>query len=704
MNTLLCVSVAIILAVVLDLIVIKVWRRYKQVLQEDNSLEGQSSRWQLLKQAILIETREGILRRSLDSTIRNKKTKQGLLIILELGLIALWALWVGRDYLDFDSQVIPAGREFSSSVQAHHLWTRFQSCGGCALWDGSERGGFPAFVDPLASALHPAIIVTTLMFGVVNGAKIMVIVSLWIAGAAQWWLSRVLGLGWVLRIWGAAMVMVAGHLGGRMELGIVSLILSTAMVSLTFAPAIELSKTGSKRSVIMLAVALALVAVAGQGYMQVGLLVMAPAYLILIVHSQVGSSLLFKRYLTAAGIAFLLAAPFLVPFLHFWPNFLKDSDPYFTAGQPLSSYLLNLFIDDQEFFNSTALGKLPYPNMYVMFVGWIPVALALLCLWTARKEDRRSLIFLAVSAALVLFVGSMVPLQWLQNVYPGVASLRFITMIGGLAVPPIVALAAYSLDKLLKLDWPRFTVVFSEENTPRYRGLSLSLILLIPLVLAVQKAYDFSQIWLYTERMGDGVFELLGGLETPDLQWVQPPFGEHFYIEPAVRMGLKLSPGIMTWRWEGRKFPVPLLEANRSGPPSDAAEQVAEIDGIPIYQRPNLSYASVISQGSKFPCVAYGTGGYITVHCDIQQSGKLVVQENNWSGWKVWVDGKRVPLSGERWLEVDAEPGEHTYQFRYQPWDVPLGIILFFVGLGLCVYFWLAKPEEEPKSESPETE
>jgi hypothetical protein len=453
----------------------------------------------------------------------------------------------------------------------------------------------------------------------------------------------------------------------------------------------------------MLAGVLALVAVAGQGYMQVGLLVMAPAYLILIVHSQVGSSLLFKRYLTAAGIAFLLAAPFLVPFLHFWPNFLKDSDPYFTAGQPLSYYLLNLFIDDQEFFNSTALGKLPYPNMYVMFVGWIPVALALLCLWTVRKEDRRSLIFLAVSAALVLFVGSTVPLQWLQNVYPGVASLRFITMIGGLAVPPIVALAAYSLDKLLKLDWPRFTVMFSEENTPRYRGLSLSLILLIPLVLAVQKAYDFSQIWLYSERMGDGVFELLGGLETPDLQWVQPPFGEHFYIEPAVRMGLKLSPGIMTWRWEGRDFPVPLLEANRSGPPSDAAEQIAKIDGIPLYKRPNLSYASVVSQGSMFPCVAYGTGGYITVDCDIPQSGKLVVQENNWSGWKVWIDGKRVPLSGEQWLEVDAEPGKHTYQFRYQPWDVPLGIILFFVGLGLCVYFWLAKPEEEPKSESPET-
>lgn len=684
------------LSVIVDLIIVNVWRRYKQVRLGFDDQNDIPSGWQVLKQAIFIETQEGIFRKPLDFTIRNENFKRGGKIVLELSLLALWAIWVGKEYLDFDPQVIPAGREFGSSIQAHHLWTRFQACGFCALWDGSERGGFPAFVDPLASALHPAVMITSLIFGVVNGAKVMVIVSLWIAGFAQWWLGRVLGLGWLSRIWGAVMVMVSGHLAGRMELGIVSLILSTAMVSMTFAPAIQLAKTGSLRSTVMLAIILALVAVAGQGYMQVGFLVMAPAYLILIVNSRVGWRLLLKRYLTAAGLAILLAAPFLVPFIHFLPNFLKDSDPNFTAGQPLSYYLLNLFIDDRDFYYNTSLGKLPYPNMYVMFVGWIPFMLALLCLWTTKKQDRRSLIFLVVSAALVLVVGSTLPLQWLKSAIPGVTALRFITMIGGLAVPAIIALAAYSLDKLIRLSWPRITLIFAEELSPRYRGISLNLILLIPLVFAVQRAYAFSQIWLYTERLGNGVIQLLEGLETPDLQWVQTPFGEHFYIEPAVQMGMKLSPGIMTWKWDGRDFPLPVLEANRAGSPPEPVKQIDEIDGIPIYNRLDQSYALIISEGLLFPCSAHGSGGDITVECDIPQSGRLVVQENTYSGWKAWMDGEQISLLGDQWLEVEAPAGKHIYQFRYQPWDVFLGIFLSLMGILFCSYLWRSMPKEIP--------
>jgi hypothetical protein len=692
MNAFLWILLIFVLAVVFGVIAVHVWRRYRQLRQEHTEQETPASWRELLKQAVKLEAYEGVLRKPLDFTFRSEKFKQGLKITLELSLILLWAVWIGREYLDMDLQVVPAGREFGSSIQAHHLWTRFQQCGWCALWDGSERGGFPAFVDPLASSLHPAVIATTLAFGVVNGAKVMVIVSLWIAGIAQWWLGRVLKLSWLARMWGVAMVMVGGHLAGRMELGIVSLVLSTAAVSLTLAPAIRLSQTGSKRDTVILAVVLAMMAVAGQGYMQVGFLFMAPAYLILIVRSEVGAKLLWKRYFTAAGLALLLAAPFLVPFLHFFPNFLKDSDPYFTAGQPLPYYLLNLFIDDRDYFYGTTLGRLPYPHMYTMFVGWIPVALALISPWVVRKEDRRPLIFLAVGAGIILCIGSTQPLQWVQKVLPGVTALRFITMAGGLAVPAIIALAAYALDKLLELGWPRLTLIFSGENIPRYKGLSLNLVLLIPLAIAVERGYDFSQLWLYTERMGDGVYQLLEGLETPGLQWVQPPFGEHFYIEPAVRMGLKLSPGIMTWRWEDRDFPPAVLEANRSGPPPGPVKQVTILDGIPVYAREGETYAAVIDEGTQQPCVAVGAGGQITVKCDTALPGMLVVKEYMYSGWKAWLDGEQVSLIGDQWLEVSAPTGEHTYEFRYQPWDVPFGIFLLFVGIALSVWVCFRKP------------
>jgi hypothetical protein len=607
---------------------------------------------------------------------------------LELVILAVWALFIGKEYLNFNPWQIPAGNEFSSAIQAHHLWTRFQACGWCALWDGSERGGFPAFVDPLASALHPLVIATTLLFGVVNGAKIALIASFWIAGFAQWWLARVLKFGTLARLWGALMVMVAGHLAGKMELGVFSVVLSTAMVSLTFAPAIRLIQNPNRRSAILLGIILALLAVSGQGYMQVGFMVMAPAYLILIWGPKLQMRRVFEHLLLAAGIGLLLAAPFLVPFLHFWPNFVKDSDPSFGAGQPLAYYLLNLVISDRDFLFSEALGKLPYPHLYTMFIGWIPLALALLCLRLAQRRDYRILLFLAASAALAIFMGSTLPLKWLQPKLTFLGALHYAPMIGGLAVPPIIGLSSYALDRLLKLKWPLLSLGLKLDQPLFTWALNLRWLLLVPLLLALQSGLQFSRIWLYTVTVDPGVILLLQHLKTPDLQWVEPPFGDHIFIEPAVAMGLKLSPGIMTWRWKDRDFPVAVLEANPAGPPPLADAVVDEVYGVPIYAVHNQPYAAVMGETWGEACTATGTGGDLQVTCSNSPQGYLVLQENSYSGWQAWRDGERVPLLASARLQVVAPAGEHVYRFRYLPWDVPLGIVLFVAGILLCFWLW----------------
>src|SRR3712207_7544063 len=42
----------------------------------------------------------------------------------------------------------------------------------CATWHGGLRGGYPLFADPHGSMLHPLVMVTTLGWGVLNGAKL----------------------------------------------------------------------------------------------------------------------------------------------------------------------------------------------------------------------------------------------------------------------------------------------------------------------------------------------------------------------------------------------------------------------------------------------------------------------------------------------------------------------------------------------------
>lgn len=473
------------------------------------------------------------------------KDQHRLAPILELALIAGWAMWVGRAYLDFDVTLVPMGREYGSAVQTHHLWTWVKECGWCAMWNGSARGGTPAFVDVYGSMLHPLVALTTLAFGVVNGSKIALVAALWTAGVAQWSLARVLRLGWLPRLWSGLAAVVGGHLAARMELGFFGIVLSTAMCSLVFAPALGVARSGGRRQTVVLSIVLAGAILAGQGYLQVGLLFLSPAFLFLILDGDLGLRAVWHEYAIAVGLALLMAAPLLVPLARFWPNFSKPVDWEFGAAQPLKYFLLNFVIDDHAFLLSEALGKLPQAASYSMYIGWVPIALAVLCLRFARPQDYRALLFLTASATLALLTTSAVPLRWLIPILPGVVRIRFPSLMGGLAVPPVLGLAAYGLDGLISARWPRLSLQASQRDTTR--TLSLRWLLLIPLLFSLCTGYDFSQLWLRVTRMDDSVWAILDALQTPTLQWVQPPFGEHYFVEPAIRTGLKLSPGIVTW-------------------------------------------------------------------------------------------------------------------------------------------------------------
>ena len=58
-------------------------------------------------------------------------------------------------------------------------------CGSCVLWNGFINGGNPAFADFYGAALHPLTIVTTLIWGAIDGGKLLVVSSLALAGLAN---------------------------------------------------------------------------------------------------------------------------------------------------------------------------------------------------------------------------------------------------------------------------------------------------------------------------------------------------------------------------------------------------------------------------------------------------------------------------------------------------------------------------------------
>jgi len=634
---------------------------------------------------------------------------KGLALALSLGMVAelllllLWTLFVTRSYLDMNPQMVPSGREYLSAIQTHHFWTWLRDCGACALWNGSVRGGHPALVDPYGGFLHPLVAVTTLGWGVLNGSKLAIVGAFLLTGLAQWWLALELGLGRVARMWIAAMAVVAGNLSGRMEIGVFGIILSTAAVSLAFSALLRVNRIATRRSGLVLGLMLAMIVVAGQGYMQIGFVLQLLAAGLLLPKDYARAGRIIRRYGVAIVLALCLAAVFWVPFLHFLPQFVKDTDPKFSSVQPLAFVPINLLINDDAFYRTESLSKLSYPYLYVNYVGWLAVVLAALGVRGARNEwQRRAVLFLLCAAFLAFWAASAQPFRGLAQLIPSrlisdqVAGIRYPSLMAGLAILPVLGLAGFGLDWLLAIAWPkiRLSLIGSDANDA---GLSLDLrwVLAVPLLLALMSAESFASHWNIVTRLDSSVPKVLEALRTPNLQWVNPPFGEHYWVETAIGMGLKLTTGIQPWNWRDRPFPQPVLEADRQGTPPGMTH-FAVVNNVNIYAaRSGREYAALIGpNGEGTVCTAQGTGGHIDVICPASSGGVLTIRENSWSGWYVTVDGKPAILEPGQWLKTRLKAGDHTISFRYRPWDVFAGVALLLVGLGLVIYLWFF-PEKD---------
>src|SRR3990172_7609594 len=309
---------------------------------------------------------------------RLRSALQGRLgLILELAAIGIWALWIGRNLLDLDPHIWPAGREFGFQVYGLHLWEQLRACGLCALWNGMLNGGAPFLSDPFTGALHPIPALATLIAGVIGGAKITLLAALFLAGVGQWWLGRVIGLDRFSRVWTAPVATSRAHRGSHGDGGSASLPLSLAAVTLALASALDLGLNRTRRAAIRFGVLLGLAFLAGHGYYQVALVFWTPWIALLILSPRNRLDPVWREYLLAFGLALLLAGIFLVPFLHFWPQAAKFTDPAFETSQPFEYIPLNLFIHDWEFLISPVLGKAPVPALNALYIGWPAVVLAI---------------------------------------------------------------------------------------------------------------------------------------------------------------------------------------------------------------------------------------------------------------------------------------------------------------------------------------
>lgn len=616
-------------------------------------------------------------------------------------LMTIWVVMIAGPYLDFDPSVVPTGREYLSSVDSHHIWVRVQQCGLCALWNGNRMGGAPYLADIYGSLLHPLVIISTLLFGVINGSKATLIATFCVAGLAQWWLGTVLGLGLFARVWTTALAISGGHLTGRMEDGAFGMVLSTASGALIFPSVIMTAFMPNGRNIVTLASVIFSLILSGQGYIQIATLAIFPLSIFLLERTRTQVTRYGRALLTAGIIGILLASPLVIPALHFFPNFIKDIDPTLKSAQPFWYGLLNFVIDSPQFYRSDALQKLPFPFLYTNYIGWAAVVFAAIGVQQKRHTKAfRVVIFLSASMLTTMWMASGDLFKILQTFdsFPWLVekaqSVRYPALMGGLSIPPLLALSGLGIDAVWNFGWPQVRISFGSAEGSPSTHMTTRWLLIPVLLVSLNGTYQFSRAWVGTARLEPYVDQLLDALKLPDLQWVNPPFGEHFFIERATSRDMKMYVGIRRWYWRGRTAPEPVLEANRSGaPPGMTLSQT--VAGIGIYAAPGREYASVISElGNRSVCKATGSGGDIDVSCTSPEGGILTVTENSWSGWGATVDGRKVELTPSRWLSVRVPAGTVQISFRYRPWDVPVGIAFMFMGMLASWWVWHSPGEE----------
>lgn len=617
--------------------------------------------------------------------------------ILEFTTIILIALWLGRAYLDFDSNKIVEGGEFFLPTLSHFAWNLLPKCGTCVFWNGYINGGYPAFSELLGAFLHPLVFMTTLLFGVINGSKIIVLVSMATIGLGQWWLGKEMKLGWIARIWAGIMAMIGGHVLGRLQGGDIPLILSIASASLILPIFMRLKKDPSWRKTILAAVILALTWLSGQGYIQiVVILAYLPTIFLYLLKREIPRCEACKKALYAVLLSIVLISILLIPLVHFMGNWQKILANKLDSIQPLGYSLTNLVINDLSFYNTTAFEKTVTPWAHINYVGWIPILLMVLgSVFLFMNKRRRELGFLCLVMALAFVFSSRDPYIPFRNLAV-IEQLRSINVAASLAIQPLLLLAATGLDAIVNFHWPIAKLGDLLQNDKVQLEITKWLALIAVIFFSIKAPYEFGSQFLGVRPILIDQKEV-ALLNTNSSQWVQQLDFDWlpYLFENDAKVIIPPEP----LSWKDREMVGPLLRVADSRNEPNVTGVIQNMGVLALVRDDDQEYAVLSSGEMRIPCAANALGGRIDVTCSAKANGILVVREYYWQGWYAWIDGEPAYLDKNAdFLTLSAPAGNHTFHFEYRPWDVWAGMALSFLGLILCCILWWKekRPQDVP--------
>ncbi len=654
--------------------------------------------------------------------------------VINLIALAILAAIYALPVLMRPGDQLPLGGDFDAEI-ALYAFTR-QSLLNLQwpLWNPYYTTGQPYLADPTASYLNPLALAPIMVFGVIAGAKVAIVVALFLAGVGQWLLGLVAGLSRGLRLWSAALFLVSGSLAARFSAGHFAYILTYAFVPLSLAFILLSLRDRRPYWIALAAVCVAMPVMSGNPYYFLYIVIAGGVTslthgIIEAVKAKNWRPVLRDVGLYACIVIFAvgLTAVRWIPTLELLPRMFRVADAY-SGSQQVHGVVADLLLFPRRLYAVPSIaGLFGYGDgamlwwEYYAFLGPLPL-LGLVFLGRAcqRAEAKKQVIVLGLLAiASVLLIANAYPyspFHWMWTAIPALGSFRF----------PVRALVLLT-SSLLVLSAIGFA---AWQAQGRANSLKIAI---LGAGLAVAVGANMYGIYADQPVPETGARQAVA--------WVRQHDPGVYYVQILAR-----APGEVRWRtfvqydmlaarlkildsyWGWYLRDSPALERampqGTSSPPGapgalnvrakymimpegqgaafspDGYRTVKTIGGADVLETANvLPYSFVVPENTSTQPESVRPlspetfdPGKVIVQANANQGERVVVLETYYPGWTVRIDDRPVQPVTEygKVLSVKAIPGTHRYTFEYSPASVRSGFIVSLITVGLLIALMIA--------------
>lgn len=645
-------------------------------------------------------------------------------------ILLIACFYGGQTLLDFDAgQLQQTGEHNESATLPLLADIGLNRYGEAPLWNPYMLTGFPHAGDFVNHFWNPVATLPVLLWGGINGMKVSVLLSFFVAGSGQWLFAHIFGLRRLFRLWAALLFMVSGGLAMLWRLGWYELLVGAAWFPWCFATTWWALRRKDASSLAIAAICVAMVLTTGGGYYPLYLLIS----LFVLVMTAVISSPASKRWRKlrrAAVVAILsagLAAVFLAPLIDGYRFTARDAMPDFEQqmSQPISYALINYIVSEPEWFRTDALGK--GSGWTWLYIGVLPLAaLTLIPLTFAKLRWRRREVATLAALTLALLVwhaNRHTPITFIYDWIPFLYTFRFPNRLLIIAAGPLIVLAGLGLQyaRLLISRWGcHWRLGFSRSDGSKAVGgfsvrILLSALLLLLMFSAVVDVYRINRGFAFARQtMNETAYRTLSWLKEHDSGLYYTSAGDHQIFWDWMPAAYDLEMPIINFRYNRRvqsmdrqqqaqspfaAAPNYVITAPGQSQPQ-GGELVRRIDEVGLWHLPDslpyafsatwaqLQTAGLTSRDVSALDARLDGPNRVIVRGETAVRGEhLVVLVSDYPGWRLYVDGRPAsmqPVNG--YLGTPMREGEHTYTFVFQPMLHFLGLAISALALAVALF------------------